>query len=458
MEKVIAMKKTFILYLLAAIAAHAEQKPDIVVILSDDQGAYDVSWRGSEIKTPNLDALAASGAKLEQFHVQPVCSPTRASLMTGRYPMRYGLQVGVIRPWADYGLPLEERMLPQALREVGYTTVICGKWHLGSFDKAYFPHARGFDHSYGHLFGAIDYFKHIRDGKDDWYRDDVALAEEGYSTHLIANEAVRLVKAQPKDKPLFLYVPFNAVHAPHQVPEKYKEPYKDLPEPRKTYAGMVAAMDEAVGKILGALEETGRRRNALIFFSSDNGGPQPGKVTSNGPLRAGKGTLYEGGVQVVACAAWEGHIKSGSVVKAPMHIVDLYPTLLKLAGASLAQKLPLDGMDILPCLTEGKPSPRKEILHNSTPFNGAIRVGDWKLVVNGDAPDPADGEAAATQTKAKKKQKRQQAGGAVELFNLADDPYEKNDLSAKQPEKVKELRQRYDALAKQAMPPKNVKP
>ena len=131
---------------------------------------------------------------------------------------------------------------------------------------------------------------------NDWYRDDQPLIEEGYSTHLIAQEAVRLLKAQPKDKPLFLYVPFNAVHAPHQVPEKYKEPYKNLPEPRRTYAGMLAAMDEAVGQILAVLDETGRRKNALIFFSSDNGGPQPGKVTSNGPLRAGKGTLYEGSV------------------------------------------------------------------------------------------------------------------------------------------------------------------
>lgn len=454
------MKKTPIACLLAlfllSVAARSAEKPDILFLLADDLGAYDVSWRGSEIKTPNLDKLAASGAKLEQFYVQPVCSPTRASLMTGRYPLRYGLQVGVIRPWADYGLPLNERLLPQALREAGYTTAICGKWHLGSFDRAYWPNARGFDHSYGHLFGAIDYFKHVRDGKADWYRDGQPLTEEGYTTHLLARDAVNVIKAQPKDKPLFLYVPFNAVHAPHQVPEKYKEPYKYLPEPRRTYAGMLAAMDEAVGQILGALAESGRRKTALIFFSSDNGGPNPGKVTSNGPLRAGKGTLYEGGVQVVACAAWDGHIQPGSVVKAPMHMVDLYPTLLKLAGASLKQKLPLDGMDILSCLTEGKPSPRKEILHNTTPFNGAIRVGDWKLVVNGSSRDPEDEEG--TQPKAKKKQKRRQADGAVELFNLADDPYEKNDLSAQQPEKVKELRQRYDTLAKQAVPPKNVKP
>ena len=239
------------------------------------------------------------------------------------------------------------------------------------------------------------------------------------------------------------------------MPEKYKDPYKDLAEPRRTYAGMLAAMDEAVGQILSALEDAGRRKQAFIFFSSDNGGPNPGKVTSNGPLRAGKATLYEGGVQVVACAVWDGHIKPGSIVKAPMHMVDLYPTLLNLAGASLKQRLPLDGFDILPCLTAGKPSPRKEILHNSTPFNGAIRVGDWKLVVNGSSPDPDDEQGA--QPKAKKKQKRRPAEGAVELFNLADDPYEKNDLSARQPKKVNELRQRYDTFAKQALPPKNVK-
>jgi arylsulfatase A-like enzyme len=431
----------------------AGQKPDIVVLLADDLGSYDVSWRGSEIKTPHLDQLAASGAKLEQFYVQPVCSPTRAALMTGRYPMRYGLQVGVIRPWAEYGLPLEERLLPQALREAGYTTAMCGKWHLGSHDKTYWPNARGFDHWYGHLFGALDYFTHVRDGKDDWYRDGQPVKEEGYATHLLARDAVNVIKSQPKEKPLFLYVPFNAVHAPHQVPEKYKEPYADFAEPRRTYAGMLAAMDEAIGQILNTLDETGRRKNALIFFSSDNGGPGPGRVTSNGPLRAGKGTLYEGGVRVVACAAWEGRIKPGSTVNAPMHIADLYPTLLNLAGASLKQKLPLDGMDILPCLTEGKPSPREEILLNTTPNNGALRMGDWKLVFRSNQ----GGEDAATAAEKKaKKKKRAVAPAGVELFNLAEDPFEKHDLSASHPEKLKALRSRYEALAAQAITPKNL--
>jgi arylsulfatase A-like enzyme len=376
--------------------------------------------------------------------------------MTGRYPMRYGLQVGVIRPWADYGLPLEEQMLPQGLRDAGYTTVAIGKWHLGSFDKAYFPTARGFDHHYGHLFGAIDYFTHIRDDKPDWYRDGEPLTEEGYSTHLLAREAVRVIKTQPKDKPLFLYVPFNAVHAPHQVPERYKEAYAALSEPRRTYAGMLAAMDEAVGQIVAAIEETGRRKNTLFIFSSDNGGPNPGKVTDNGPFRAGKGTLYEGGVRVCAFVTWDGHIKTGHAVDEPMHMVDWYPTLLKLTGASVTQKLPLDGRDIWPTLTEGKPSPHTEILHNAAPNTGAIRIGDWKLIINGtrannEGETPQDGAR-----KAKKAKGKREGPEMVELFDLRSDPYEKNNLAEAKPEKVKELRARYDALAKQAVSPKNV--
>jgi arylsulfatase A-like enzyme len=428
----------------AASAADTAPRPNIVFILADDLGFADVGFHGSEIRTPNIDKLAAAGAKLEQFYVQPVCSPTRAALMTGRYPMRHGLQVGVVRPWAQYGLPLEERTLPQALKEAGYTTAICGKWHLGHFRPGYLPTRRGFDHQYGHYNGAIDYFTHLRDGGFDWHRDDKVCRDEGYSTALLAKEAVRLIRAQPTGKPLFLYVPFNAVHAPHQVPEKYKEPYAALKEPRRTYAGMLAAMDEAIGQITAAIDEKGLRRNTLFIFSSDNGGPQPGRVTSNGPLRAGKGTLYEGGVRVAACCAWEGHIKPGGVVQAPLHMVDWYPTLLKLAGISLQQKLPLDGRDAWGAIALGKPSPHDEILLNSTPRTGAIRVGDWKLVLNGTV-DAAEGDGAAAKP----------AKESVELFNLADDLGEKKNLAAEKPDKVKELRARYDALAQQAMPPKN---
>ncbi len=373
--------------LLCSASPAAALQPNILIFLADDLGYADVGFTGGkEIKTPHLDTLAAAGARLDQFYVQPVCSPTRAALMTGRYPMRYGLQVGVIRPWDNRGLPLEERILPRVLKETGYSTAIAGKWHLGNFERAYLPTSRGFDHQYGHYCGAIDYFTHERDGGFDWHRDDRVCRDEGYSTHLIAREAQRLLREQPADKPFFLYVPFNAVHSPHQVPEKYTTPYAGLPEPRRTYAGMVAAMDEAIAQ--------------------------------------------------------------------PLHMVDWYPTLLKLAGASLDQKLPLDGRDILGVLTEGKPSPHEEILLNTTPRGGAIRVGDWKLLINGANGTGEQDQASPAPAKRKKAARKGQPPG-VELFNLAQDLSEKRNLAAEHPEKVKELRARYDALAKQAAKPGN---
>lgn len=431
-------------------AAH----PNILFILADDLGSYDVGWRGSEIKTPHLDRLAFGGARLEQFYVQPVCSPTRAALLTGRYPMRHGLQVGVVRPWAQYGLPLEERTLAQALRDAGYATAIFGKWHLGHFKQEYLPTRRGFDHQYGHYNGAIDYFAHTRDGGFDWHRDDKVSRDEGYSTFLIADETARFIREHDGRKPFFIYVPFTAVHAPHQVPEKYKEPYAHLRPNRQTYAGMTAAMDEAVGRIVAALDTRGWRTNTLIVFSSDNGGPNPGRLTSNGALRAGKGTIYEGGVKVCAFANWPGQIKSNTVVNAPLHIVDWYPTLLKLAGASLEQKLPVDGRDLWPSLTAGAPSPHDVILINASPRKGALRAGEWKLVLNGEAAEPADGEDVAGPARAQKTNEPQPSVGNIELFNLVSDPSEKNNVAAQHPDKVRELRARYDTLAKQQTPPK----
>jgi arylsulfatase A-like enzyme len=409
-------------------AAEAK-KPNVVFLLADDLGWGDVGWHGGEIKTPHLDKLADAGAKLEAFYVQPVCSPTRAALMTGRYPMRHGLQVGVVRPWAQYGLPLEERTLAQALKEAGYATAICGKWHLGHFSPEYLPTRRGFDSQYGHYNGALDYFTHIRDGGFDWHRDDKACRDEGYSTHLLAKEAVRVVEEHAGKKPFFLYVPFNAVHAPHQVPEDYTKPYANLKGERRLYAGMLAAMDEAVGQIVAAVEKKGVRDNTLFIFSSDNGGPAPGRVTSNGKYRAGKGTLYEGGVRVAAFATWDGHIKAGKVNE-PLHMVDWYPSLLKLAGAKAEQKLPLDGKDAWATIAEGRPSPHEDILLNVTPSGGALRSGDWKLVTNGGAAN-------------------------AELFDLKNDPYEKENLAEKMSDRVKALRAKLDSYAKEAVPPKS---
>lgn len=426
-------------------ASAVEGKPNIVVIVADDLGYADCGFGGGkEIATPNLDKLAAAGTVLESFYVQPVCSPTRAALMTGRYPMRHGLQVGVIRPTAKYGLPLEERTLAIALREAGYFTAIAGKWHLGSFDKAYWPQARGFDHAYGHLFGALDYFTHQRDGQVDWYRNGERLDEKGYTTNLLSREAVKLVENASAEKPFFLYVPFNGVHTPLQVPESYLEPYEKLQGQRRTLAGMLAAVDEAVGQIVAAVEKKGVRKQTLFVFSSDNGGYNPGVVTDNGPLRAGKGTLYEGGVRAAAFATWDGHIPAGKRSAEPLHMVDWYPTLVRLAGGSLEQKTPLDGRDIWPTLTAGKPSPHEEILLNTAPSGGAIRAGDWKLKVNLAANAPAP----------KKGKKAKGADEPVELFNLKDDLGEQVNLAEKHPEKVRELRSRYDRFAAEALPPK----
>jgi arylsulfatase A-like enzyme len=409
----------------------APEKPNILYILADDMGYADAGFNGGkDIRTPNLDTIARGGTVLTSFYVQPVCSPTRATLMTGRFPSSTGVY-GVVRPLAEWGLKPAERTLAQALREAGYETAISGKWHLGEFEEAYRPTRRGFDHQYGHWFGAIDYFTHLREGVLDWHRDDQPCKDEGYSTHLIAKEACRIIRAKDPDKPLFLYLPFNAVHGPHQVPDSYCEAYPDLKGVRRTYAGMLSAMDEAIGQVLAALDDMKMRDNTLIIFSSDNGGPQPGKVTSNGPLRAGKGTIYEGGIRVCACANWPGKIPAGKSVDEPLHAVDWYPTLVKLAGANPSQKLPPDGRDIMPVLTEGAKSPHQALLLCGTkPGQAAIRMGDWKLLVG------ASGKAREPD----------------QLYHLAKDIGEKHDLAAEHPDKLKELRAIYDETMKTAVP------
>ncbi|HUR58777.1 MAG TPA: arylsulfatase [Opitutaceae bacterium] len=428
-------------------AENPAPRPNIVYLLVDDLGHTDVGFTGSkDIRTPHIDRLAKEGAVLDSFYVQPVCSPTRAALLTGRYPTHTGVYQ-VVRPGAPWGLPLAERLLPQALREAGYTTAICGKWHLGEFQPEYMPTRRGFDHQYGHMFGALDYFTHIRDGKPDWYRDDKPLKEEGYATHLVAREACRLIRAQPADKPLFLYVPFNGVHAPNQVPPEYKQAYPNLVGVRRTIAGMISAVDEAIGQITAALEAKGLRKNTLIIFSSDNGGPGPNRVSLNTPLRAGKGTIYEGGLRVCAFANWPGHIPAGTTNREPMHAVDWYPTLLKLAGAPARQKFAPDGLDLWPTLTQGAKSPHDAILlMGMTPGRAAVRMGDWKLLVNASETHDED-TAEATDMR--------ESATNVELYNLAEDIGESKNLAATQPEKVKQLRTRLEALLKDAVKPAN---
>ena len=421
------------------------QKPNIVFCLIDDLGYADCGFNGGdEIRTPNIDKLAHSGAILESHYVQPVCSPTRAALMTGRYATRTGVYT-IVRPKAQWGLPLQERTLANALHDAGYETAITGKWHLGEFDPAYVPTSRGFDHQYGHYFGAIDYFTHLRDGSYDWYRDDKELREEGYSTHLIAKEACRLITAKDKTKPIFLYVPFNGVHSPMQVPDSYLQPYPGMSGPRQKLAGMLAAVDEAIGQIVESLETAGLRENTLIVFSSDNGGPRPGKNT---PLRDFKGSIYEGGVRGCAFANWPGKIPAGQRITEPMHVIDWYPTLVKLAEGSLDQKLPIDGMDVWPMLTTQAASPHNAILSVQSPTKAAVRMGDWKLISQAPSVN-APAKAARAKTRVKN---RQQGAETIQLYTLATDIGEATNLAEKDPERVATMKAMLDVLLKDAVP------
>jgi len=433
----------FSLLILLSIQIQAAEKPHIIFMMADDLGWGDVGYHGSKISTPNIDQLAKQGVRLNQFYVQPVCSPTRGALLTGRYPIRLGLQCGVVRPWATHGLPLDERTLPTALSEVGYKTAMVGKWHLGHNSPDHLPTHRGFAQQYGHYNGALDYFTHIRDGGHDWHKNDKANYDKGYSTNLIGKNAARIIAEHDQSAPLFLYVPFNAPHTPLQAPKEYIERYAESfkIKDRRIYAAMVTCMDDAVGRITTALTEHNfPPENTLIFFCSDNGGIR--KLGSNGNLRDGKGSLYEGGVRVPAIAVWKGKLKADTDVDEPLHIVDVLPTLAGLAGAKLDQPKALDGKNAWPTIANGEASPHDFILHNVTPFGGAIRMGDWKLVHNG--------HVSANATKADKKE-------TWELFNIKTDPAEKTDSSQKRPEIFKRLKEKLAQLENEAVEP-NIPP
>ena len=422
-------------------AQPAPARPNIVYILADDLGWKDVGFHGSDIRTPTIDTLAKEGARLEQFYAQPMCTPSRAALMTGRYPFRYGLQTLVIPSAGTYGLATDEWLLPQALKAAGYETAIVGKWHLGHADRRYWPRQRGFDHQYGPLLGEIDYFTHAAHGTRDWYRDNKPVQEEGYVTQLLGRDAVRLIERHDPKVPLFLYLAFTAPHAPYQAPKEYLDRYAHVADPaRRAYAAMTTAMDDEIGKVLAALERKGMRENTIVFFGSDNGGPRSAKFTGeidmskstipadNGPYRDGKGSYYEGGTRVVALLNAPGRVKAGTVVDGPIHVVDMYPTLAGLAGASLAKCKPLDGMNVWPAIADGMPSPRHEVVYGIEAFRAALREGDWKLVWQATLPSK------------------------VELFDVAKDPSEKVDLASKNPERVEELKRRIEGLAKEAVP------
>ena len=401
--------------LIASVLNADTHRPNIVIFLSDDMGWEQVGYNGGkEVPTPAIDSLARDGVKLTQFYVQPVCTPTRACLLTGRYAWKNG---GEIRPTAmsQHGMLSDERTLAEALDEAGYATWMVGKWHLGEWQHHHLPNQRGFDHHYGHYSALIDSFTHMRSGVLDWHRNGVPVIEEGYSTFLLANEASRLIAEHDGSKPFFLYLPFNAVHGPHQAPEAYLRKYEHLGNVGPQRA-QLECMDIAIAQVLHALELKGIADDTLVIFTNDNGGT---RNTSNGPYRGFKSHYHEGGIRVPMVARWPGKIPAGSSNDAMVHIVDLFPTLANLTGAKAQKTLPLDGKDIWDVMTNDAATPHSEIVHSLQ----VIRNGDWKFIEKG-----ASYYGWRDQD--------------LQLYNIAEDPSETNNVAKDHPNIVNRLRER----------------
>ena len=403
--------------LIAQTGEGTDTRPNILVFVSDDMGWGQPGFNGgTQVPTPNMDRIANEGVKLTQFYVHPVCSPTRASLLTGRYPWKNGMDD---RPGWDgaFGMLVDERTIAEALRDAGYATWMVGKWHLGQWRREHLPLQRGFDHHYGLYSALIDSYIHDRSGIFDWHRNGRPVVESGYSTFLLADEAIKLIERHDGSHPFFLYLPFNAIHEPHTAPSEFFRRYIHLRDPLQR--AMLEAMDVALGRVMDALDRKGVLDDTLIVFLNDNGGP--GSAGRNRPYRGGKGELWEGGIRVPAVLRWPDHIPAGSESDALLHVVDLFPTFAGLAGADVGAGLPLDGVDVWEAIAEGAESPRTEVVHSLD----VIRVGDWKLMKEG-------------------AKYLNWSAGQLRLYNIAEDPYETTNLAAVEiePEKVAELRAR----------------
>jgi arylsulfatase A-like enzyme len=433
------MKKLIILtsFCLLASSFAAERKPDpprrvnIIIFLADDLGYADVGINGcKDIPTPHIDSIARNGVRFtDGYATHPVCSPSRAGLMSGMYQHRFGFEhnSGPERYAApNFGLPRSVPTLADKLKAAGYATGMVGKWHIG-FKEGLRPHERGFDYHYGFLSGARTYLPDKPDN-DPIIRNGQPVKPAKYLTDQFADEAVGFIE-RSNDKPWFLYFAFNAVHSPMETTDKYTARFPNLTGNRRTYAGMLAAMDDAVGRVMAKVRELKQEENTLVFFYSDNGGPTPQTTSRNDPLRGYKGQVFEGGIRVPFAMQWKGVVPAGQTYREMVMGFDCHATAL--AAAGIAPEAKLDGVNLIPFVT-GKQtgSPHDRLFWRAGPQHAA-RVGDWKLVHTRTAPPM--------------------------VFNLRDDIGEQNDLAQKNPAKLKELQAAFAEWEKGTQPAKWVR-
>ena len=428
------------------------EKPNVIIMVADDLGWADVGYHGGDIDTPSLDALAREGVQLDRFYTTPICSPTRAALMTGRNPMRLGVAYGVILPWDTIGIDPAERFLPEAFLEAGYQTAMVGKWHLGHAQQTYHPNNRGFEHFYGHLHTEVGYFPPFANqGGKDFQVNGVSIEGDGYETFLLADEASRYIRERDPEKPFFLYMPFLAPHTPLDAPPELITKYQDIetelpparsyhtdgtreaakqrgmPSARPMYAAVVDAMDQAIGQVLSTLDEQGISENTLLLFMSDNGGAAYSVGgADNAPLRGGKGEVFEGGIRVVASMRWPERLEAGTRMDQIMTVMDVFPTLMEAVDIAPGPHRDWDGSSLWSSITEGAEAPRTDYVFfaSETPIYGMFNLTlfnqDWKLVQ----------ELVQNQT---------ETSVTNYLFDVGNDPNEYENLVEVHPDKVAEM-------------------
>ncbi|MBT5066903.1 MAG: arylsulfatase [Halieaceae bacterium] len=435
--------------ILASAQVTAAERPNVIVIVADDLGWADVGYHGGNIDTPSLDRLAEQGVQLNRFYTTPICSPTRAALMTGRDPMRLGVAYGVIMPWDNIGVNPAEHFMPESFGAAGYQTAMVGKWHLGHAQMTYHPNERGFEHFYGHLHTEVGFYPPFANvGGKDFQINGVTADDEGYETYLLADEVSRYIRERDTQKPFFIYMPFIAPHTPLDAPaelqEKYKDIDTDLPPARSNqtdstrriskmlmresarpmYAAVVDGMDQAIGQVLNTLDEEGLSDNTIVLFFSDNGGAAYSYGgADNAPLRGGKGETFEGGIRVVSLMRWPEKLQGGQIFDQVMTVMDVFPTLADAAGVDPLNTFEFDGSSLWPSISEGTTHTREDMIMfaSEIPIYGSFKLtafdNTWKLV-----QEMEQDQLSTTVTNY--------------LFKIADDPNEYNNLAAEYPDIV----------------------